>query len=334
MKRRIILLTRHLDEAGRNEQLFLRFMADEIVGVIDTFNSGRKVSDVTNFNLDIPIASGIDEFSDKKPNYLLIGLYGGLLKTDWYPLIIKALQMKINIISGLHQALSEIAEFSLLADKYGAKLYDLRKPPSKYYKQKKGLDDDKKRILITATTESSLATITTLELAKSMRKKGFNSDWLPTSLCGTIIKKKDVIPESVKADQLASFIAEEQISLSKKIDYILTEGSGSITDPRLSTVMLGIMYGTQPTKLIICHQMQNRSVDDNLSTINGVWECHERLMKPYNKLNLLGISVDTSLFEIEEEAQSFLDRVKQEFSCAVSDPLRFGVTPFVKAVSK
>ena len=107
----------------------IRFASEKIVAVIDSTKAGKTVNDVLGFGGNIPIHASLEETLIYEPNALLIGISppGGTLPPEWYSWIIEALQNKLNIISGLHEHLSDIAEFRILAEKYKVKIKDLRK---------------------------------------------------------------------------------------------------------------------------------------------------------------------------------------------------------------
>ena len=122
MKRKIVILAeKNLGPlTSKMANGAIRYLNDEVVAVIDSSNAGKTVQEVLRFGGEIPIYESIDEAMSLSPNALLIGISppGGKFPSEWYPLLITALQNRLNIISGLHDFLDDIVEFRVLADKY------------------------------------------------------------------------------------------------------------------------------------------------------------------------------------------------------------------------
>jgi len=79
---------------------------------------------------DVPIYRNIMEVPEDYDT-LIVGSapIGGKLPKDWREEIKFAIREGKTIVSGLHDFLSEDDEFRKLAEEYGAKIWDVRKPP-------------------------------------------------------------------------------------------------------------------------------------------------------------------------------------------------------------
>jgi D-glutamate N-acetyltransferase len=335
MKRRIII---HTDKTlkpvdSKIECELVRYLNNEIIGIIDSNNAGRTVEEVLGFGGDIPIASTLDEFLTLKPNYLLIGAssFVGTFPMEWYPMIIKALQMRIHILNGLHQPLSALAEFDLLAKKYKAKIIDLRESgekPVKFRNLTKNIQA--KKILITGSRENSGELATTLELLAMVHKKGISADWIPTGLSSRLIKGKGFITESLIGDLISGYIEADLVERDQKFEYLFVEGQGSITDPVRASVAIGILHGTKPDAVILCQKVE--SVNDTRSIVDAVSN-YQHLLDQINGAPVVGVSLNTALLS-EKNAMELIKSVSERLRVPVIDPLRAEMGSFFEAVKR
>ncbi|HUW59032.1 MAG TPA: DUF1611 domain-containing protein, partial [Planctomycetota bacterium] len=99
---------------------------DEVVAVIDRETAGRDVEDLIGFGKGIPVVRTLDEAVKLGGNQLVIGVanVGGVLVPGYREVIVRAIELGCDVVSGLHDILSEDAELVSLAEKHGVKIYD------------------------------------------------------------------------------------------------------------------------------------------------------------------------------------------------------------------
>ena len=335
MKRRIVFLAERIDlQVHKTANVLLHYLSDEIVGVIDPYNRGKTVGSLLGEEYNIPIISTIDEILEYNPNYLMVGFLpaGGTLKTDWYPAIIAALQSKMNVVSGLHQNLQNVAEFSLLAKKYKVKLSHLRQQPDshfRFYQKKKRAF---KTILMMDTKPSAWDLATTIELFKSLKKKNFSVKWLATSVLGNLINKKDKVAESVSADQLSAYMSGQVYRSGKDAGFVLVEGFASLNDLTTKGVAVSILSGSQPDGIVLCHTVSNNSFSDIAALVRKQNEIIKLLKSEDNPPQVVGLSLNTSILD-EDEAKNLLELLQREFSIPTIDPVRYGCQSLIRKMS-
>jgi len=109
----------------------LRYGDREVVAVLDRETAGTTVGD----HLPGVEPSGIPvvESVDDAPEFdaLLVGIapIGGGFDESWRPDIRAAIERGADVVSGLHYFLGEDDEFAALAERFGATLRDVRRPP-------------------------------------------------------------------------------------------------------------------------------------------------------------------------------------------------------------
>jgi len=333
MKRRIII---HTDDTLKPvyssiECDLIRYLSGEIIGVIDKSNSGKTVQDVIGFGGDIPIAATLDEFLTLKPNYLLIGAssFKGTFPMEWYPMIIKALQMRVHILNGLHQPLNSLAEFDLLAKKYKARIVDLRETSEKPIKFKNLTSSiQAKKILIAATNNNSGKLATTIELLKTIHKNGYSADWIATGLASRLIKGKGFIAESILADLVSGYVENELYELDQKFEFLLIESQGTIKDPIKAGTSISILHGTGPDAVIICFNAE--SVND-VDEIQNAHDNYKAVLKQISKAKIIGISLNTSLLSAED-SQKLIKEAHEKLRIPVIDPLTSDLSEMLAAI--
>ncbi|MGD9899843.1 MAG: DUF1611 domain-containing protein [Calditrichaceae bacterium] len=326
MKKRIIILA---DEAlrpmhSKSESVLIRYLQKEIIGVVDRVNAGKTLQQVLGFGGEIPVTATLDELLKLKPNHIIIGLSktGGGLPVALYPLIIKALQMRLTIINGYHQFLNETAEFKLLADKYKVKIIDLRSTDDKYLKFRGRTKNLKSRNIMTiGTNELSGKLTTTIELVSGLHQRGVSADWLATSLTGRLVKGKGIITDATRSDLVSATVENEMVGMGDKFEYIVIEGRGGIYNPVSASANIGILHGAMPDALILCHRAE---INDSQTILTNTIETYRQLLSAINSAPVLVISLNTAMLS-ESEAASQIQKVETKFGLPVTDPVRFGV---------
>ena len=105
-----------------------------ILGVIDQPTAGKDAGVVLDdIHRNIPVYADLQDCLNncpQKPKYLIFGVApcGGLLPDDMRPPLLDAMKQGLSLVFGLHQYLSEDAEFKTTAQKYNVKIYDIRRP--------------------------------------------------------------------------------------------------------------------------------------------------------------------------------------------------------------
>jgi len=335
MKRRIII---HCETPlkpiySRIENELIRYLGDEIIGVIDPVHSGKTVQDVLGFGGAIPISATLDEFLTSKPNYLLIGqgAYKGSFPMEWYPMVIKALQTRINILNALHQPLNTLAEFELLANKYKAKIDDLRSSGNGIVKYR-GLAEkiQSKLILVAATGSYSDELTTVVELKNAIHKSGISADWVPTSLSARLIKGKGVIAESMVADHISGYVESELVELDQKFEYLLIEGQGHLNDPVRSGVFTSVFHGAKPDTVVACILAPAKDAVEN---IYEAVRAFQKTICYFSSANLLAVSVNTGLLD-PEDVDAVLNKASVSLGVPVFDPKRIIPDTLIDAIKK
>lgn len=316
----------------------IRYLQDEVIAVIDSSTAGKTVNDVLGFGGEIPIYGTLDETFRHNPNTLLIGISppGGKFPSAWYPLVIKAIQNKLHIISGLHELLSDIAEFNVLAEKYRIRISDLRKSKNPDILARGIAKKFRSKTILTVGTHGNVGKMTaTIEMVREMQERGKSADWLATGQIGKLIKGKGVPVDSIKGDFISGNVEASIAAIDGNYEYIFVEGQGSIQHLGYSAVALGLLHGSLPDAMILCHRTDIGVSDYGVNTNNlaEIIRLHENMVSFVKPSKVIGICINTYHLS-NEKSSELINEIKDKTKLPVTDPIKFGTKNLVDGILK
>jgi uncharacterized NAD-dependent epimerase/dehydratase family protein len=267
---------------------------------------------------------------------LVVGIapQGGQLPDSWHRTLVTALQAGLDIAAGLHQRISDIPEIAACAAKFGRLIHDVRHSNTQF-PVGTGVRRLGRRLLTVGTDCALGKKYTALALAKFMAARGFKTDFRATGQTGILISGSGVAVDAVVADFIAG--AAEILSPANAPDHWdIIEGQGSLFHPAYAGVSLGLLHGSQPDALVLCHD-PNRGTLNNLPHVPVL--SLEEAMPPYlsaarltnPNVRFVGVSLNTSSMN-ESEAHNLLNRTSQSLGLPCVDPIRTGVGQIVDAL--
>lgn len=252
---------------------------------------------------------------------------GGVIQPAWIPALVQALEAGLDLISGLHTPLDSVPELAATAERCGRRLIDVRVPPADL-PVASGKPRPGQRLLTVGTDCALGKKYTALALSRAFLARGLDADFRATGQTGILIAGQGMPIDAVKAD----FVAGAAELLSPPADpghWDLIEGQGALTHPGYAAVSLGLLSGSQPDVLVLCHAHGRRhfsgyGTDFPLPPIEDVIElhlAHARLRRP--GVRLAGISLNTCGLDASE-AEAVMHHLQQQLGRPVADPLRGG----------
>jgi uncharacterized NAD-dependent epimerase/dehydratase family protein len=326
MKKQIVILAeKKLDPIiSKMAVLAIRYLTDQIVAVIDSTYAGKSVQEVLGFGGDIPIYNSLDESFQHQPNTLIIGVMprGGNVPSEWYPIIIKAIQNRLNIISGLQESLATIPEFNVLSKKYGTKILDLKRGKESVSLAKGHARNFRSKIVLTlGTNHNAGKLITTLELVKEFQKMGKSADWLATGQTGIMIKGKGTPLEMVRGQHMSGEIEAATAKIDGNYEYIIIQGQGALHNAALAPVSMALLQGTLPDAMILCHRYtDNGSTKEYIASLIPIYE---NILSYFKPAKVAAISLNTYKLN-DDKAMSVIQELAHYVRIPVTDPVRFG----------
>ena len=316
----------------------IMYLPGEVIAVIDSQKQGLTAQDVLGYGGTIPVVGSVKEGLGLGPTHLLIGIAptGGRLPEAWRAVIREALAGGLHILSGLHTILSDDPEFASLARSAGVTITDYRKIPPEAEVVAQGTWRTRTaKTVLTVGTDCNIGKMTTiLEVQDELIRRGFKVDFVATGQTGILIRGRGMSVDSVVGDYIAGSVEREiDRSTSEGYEIILVEGQGALTHMGYSSVTLGLMHGTMPDAMILCHQPSR--LKDNyglpLPDLRRLIRLHEDIVRFFRETKVAGIGL-SSVGLTDEESQRFAASIEAETGLPAVDAVRFGASKLVDAL--
>jgi uncharacterized NAD-dependent epimerase/dehydratase family protein len=251
---------------------------------------------------------------------------GGEITPAWIPALEQALEAGLDLVSGMHTRLESVPRLAEMAARLGRRLINVRQPPA-------GLPTGtgRKRSgqrLLTVGTDCALGKkYTALTLTREFKKRGVDADFRATGQTGILIAGRGIPIDSVVADFIGG--AAEILSPDAAAEHWdVVEGQGSVFHPAYAGVSLGLLHGTQPDVIVMCHEVGRDTVlglpEYATPSIRGAIELTLTLARRTNPgVRCAGVSLNTSALD-DAQARAVLQKHQRELGWPVADPLRAG----------
>ncbi|HEX5454201.1 MAG TPA: N-acetyltransferase DgcN [Stellaceae bacterium] len=256
---------------------------------------------------------------------------GGVLGEGWEGLLIRAMELGMDLASGLHHRLADIPSLRDAAVRCGRQIADVRHP-TREFAVGSGEKRPGRRLLTVGTDCSIGKMFTALALEKEMKARGMNADFRATGQTGILIAGDGVSIDAVVSDFVSG--AVEWLAPANHPDHWdLIEGQGSLFHASYAGVTLGLIHGAQPDALVMCHEptrthmrgLPHYKLPDLKLCIARNIEAAQ-LTNP--AVRCVGVSVNTAALEAAA-ARDYLARTEDRLGLPCVDAVRTGVGPIV-----
>jgi uncharacterized NAD-dependent epimerase/dehydratase family protein len=259
---------------------------------------------------------------------LVVGVanFGGIIQENWLPSLLEALEAGLDIVCGMHARLHDVEPLRTAAARLGRRLIDVRVPPASI-PVASGRKRTGKRLLTVGTDCALGKKYSALSIARAFAERGIPTDFRATGQTGILICGRGIPMDAVVVDFEAG--AAEMLSPdapSQHWDVI--EGQGSLFHPSYAAVSLGLLHGSQPDVLVVCHQAGREHIlghsDYPIPAIEDTIELNLRLGRRTNPaIRCAGVSLNTSKLE-PAAARELLNSESRRLGLPVADPMRGG----------
>jgi uncharacterized NAD-dependent epimerase/dehydratase family protein len=144
--------------------------------------------------------------------------------------------------------------------------------------------------------------------------------------------------DSVVADFISG--AAEVLSPDNDDDHWdVIEGQGSLLNPSYAGVSLGLLHGSQPDAIILCHDVERLETegvagDYPIPELDEVIDDTLRTARRTNaKCFCAGVSVNTSSMS-DFDRDNYLSKLQSELGLPCVDPLAIGMSPIANFLLK
>ena len=267
---------------------------------------------------------------------LVIGVaaVGGVLPAHWLPELEAALEAGLDVVSGLHSRLVSFPGLVQAAQRGGARLHDVRHS-DQVFPAGTGRKRTGQRALTVGTDCALGKKYTALALTKALQARGVAATFRATGQTGIMIAGSGVAVDAVIADFIAG-AAEALSPDNAAAHWDVIEGQGALFHPAYAGVTLGLLHGSQPDALVLCH-------DPSRSTIEGYPDCPipdlqhaiDRYVEAARLTNravrCVGVSINSSTLA-DAQWRQYAGELSQRLNLPVVDPMRGGVDALAGAL--
>lgn len=265
---------------------------------------------------------------------LVIGVapIGGSIPEDWWRVIVEAARLGLDIVSGMHLRLKDNQELLAAANSSGADLIDVRVPP-KGLPIGSGRKRTGKRVLMVGTDCAVGKKYSALALHAALLEIGAKATFRATGQTGIMIAGEGVPIDAVVSDFLSG--AAELLSPDNDAEHWdVIEGQGSIFHPGYAAVSLGLLHGSQPDAIVVCHDATRYVVagwpDYPIPTLAECTDLNLTLARRTNpRVYCAGISVNTSRLD-GKDREAYLQRLAAQTGLPCVDPVIDGCLPIAR----
>ncbi|MBS0613437.1 MAG: DUF1611 domain-containing protein [Proteobacteria bacterium] len=288
-----------------------------------------------------PVTLGLTRLSPEQAaargaGSLIVGVapIGGRLPDHWLPDLEAALEAGLDVVSGLHSRLTSFPRLVSQAERRGVKLHDVR---SSYLHQTvaNGRKRSGKRLLTVGTDCALGKKYTALALARELSTRGVRATFRATGQTGIMIAGSGIPMDA----QVADFLAGAAEALSPDNDsahWDLIEGQGSLFHPAYAAVTLGLLQGSQPDAIVLCHAPERLHIDEYpdypLPPLREVIDTYLAAGRLTNRaIRCIGLSINSCALD-DAAWHAYRTQQERELQMPVCDPMRGGVAPLAQAL--
>ena len=306
----------------------IRYARDKIACVIDEDHAGKSLADVMpELGRDAPIVASVKDAVTYSPTSLLLGVAtpGGWMPEHWREWIIEAIGHGLEIVNGLHRFLRDDPEFVRLAEQHSVALWDVRDPPSDIPLFSGRVLKAPKRVVLTVGSDCAVGKKTAaIELTRAGREAGVSTEFVATGQTGILISGRGIAVDRVISDFLPGAAEKLVCETHPATDVAVVEGQGSMWHPAYSAVTLGLIHGSCPHALVLCHQAGRDAIEEppytRLPSLSEMVAGYERLTSHLRPAKVACIVLNRQGLD-QGAAQSAIAEVEDETGLPAGDPL-------------
>jgi uncharacterized NAD-dependent epimerase/dehydratase family protein len=242
---------------------------------------------------------------------LVIGVanIGGIISEQWIPSLLEALESGLDIVSGMHTKLNATPALRIAAERRGRMLIDVRTPPENIAVAS-GRRRSGKRLLTVGTDCALGKKYCALALTRAFGARGLEVDFRATGQTGIMISGRG-IPTDAPA-----------------LHWDIIEGQGSLAHPAYAGVSLGLLHGSQPDVIVVCHEPGREHIlglpGYAMPSIEETIELNLTLGRRTNpNIRCAGVSLNTARFDAKAAA-TLIAAESARLALPVADPMRGG----------
>ena len=319
----------------------IRYLPDRTVGVVDHQHAGRTCQDVLGYGGGIPVVATISEGLALGPDAVLVGIapVGGVLPAEWRRWLAQAIDAGCDIWNGLHTFVGDDPDLARQARTRGTAIHDLRRSPRDLVVASGLAKAVEPFVILSVGTDCNVGKMTSqLQLVTALNGRGLRTRFVATGQTGILIEGWGIAVDAVVADFIAGAAERLVLEGSRDADIVLVEGQGSLNHPGYSGVTCGLLHGSCPDALLLCHQATREYIGDyrpdpwlRIPPLSDYIRLYETVARAVHPATTIGIALNT--YDMDDAgARRACDAASRETGLPCTDPVRFGPEGLVDAV--
>ena len=322
--------------------LVRKSMRYKIVGVIDSRFAGMDAGEVLDGKRrGIKIYRSLDEALNERPNVkvLIVGVAtaGGMLPPDYRSYVREAIERGLNIVSGLHEFLSDDPEFSKISKERGVEIIDVRKiyQRMKIFYTGKIKEVDSYRVVVLGTDACIGKRTTAWMIADELNRRGIKAvfigtgqtAWMQGAKYGIVLDAmiNDFIPGGLEHEIWRAYVEERP-------KVIVVPGQGSLLHPAFPG-SFEIVNLLTPNAIVLQHAPGRKHLEDFPEFPMPSLEKYIRLIEVITDKKPIAITINTEGMS-EDSVERYVEEVEAKYGIIACAPLLHGVGRVVDAIAK
>jgi uncharacterized NAD-dependent epimerase/dehydratase family protein len=311
--------------SSKTASCLLRYRGQHVVGVVDSVAAGTDVRESIPWAPIVPIVPDVTALAAARPQALFVGVapVGGALPPEMRRHVLGALRMGLDVVSGLHSYLADDQEVADTARQSGARVFDLRRPPTERVIASGRARETRCRRVLTVGTDGNVGKmVAACQLTRAAQRRGMSARMAATGQTGIMIEGGGIAVDAVVADFAAGAVEQLVLELAD-CDLCVIEGQGSIGHPGFSGVMLACLHGACPDAMILVHHAgrtrHNAEPHHPIPALDQLCAAYGRTAALLHPARVVGVAINA--FGVEEQVvRDDVQRVERELGLPAADP--------------
>src|SRR5579862_1232391 len=278
-------------------------------------------------DLGLPWYSPAEGFAAGARSFVIgVAPVGGRIPEEWWPPLNAAAEAGLDVVSGMHMRLSSVPGLREASQARGVRLLDVRHS-DRSFPAGTGTRRPGRRVLTVGTDCALGKKYTALALARALRQLGIAATFRATGQTGIMIAGAGVAIDAVIADFIAG-AAEWLSPANDPQHWDVIEGQGALFHPAYAGVTLGLVHGSQPDALVLCHDPSRHAIEGyprhpipSLDAAMNQYLTAARVTNP--EARFVGISLNTAALDAQAAA-ALKASLSRQFELPAIDPIKDG----------
>lgn len=303
----------------------------DILSVIDSTHAGADAGMVLDGEANgIPILNGLATaiaHAGHVPDYLICGVApaDGLLSAGQRTVLLDGIARGMHIINGLHEFLTDDAEFVAAALLAEVTITDIRRPRDKkdlHLFSGRIFDVTCPRITILGTDGAIGKRTTATILVRALNEQGIHAVMVGTGQTTIIQGGRYGVALDALVPQFCSGEVENQVVAAfegENPDVIIVEGQGALSHPAYIT-SAHILRGSQPAGVIVQHAPGRKVLGDFPMVAMPTVTSEIALIEAFADTRVIGVTVNHENLSKAQLAAA-IDEIELDTGLPATDPL-------------